>query len=127
MKSNLFRVWDKKRNKYVTKCFTGGFDEAEIKITLEGKLTWECEYGGGIVDGVLEQWTGLLDKNKKKIYEGDIIKGRTPNHQNLTVDYVTFEDGSFIWASSGYIVNDFSDLEIIGNIHENLELINENN
>lgn len=69
-----FRVWDKKRNKFVKEAFTGGFDSAEIKMTLNGKLTWECEYGDGVVDGIIQQFTGLVDKNNREIYEGDIVE-----------------------------------------------------
>ena len=64
------------------------------------------------------QFTGLLDKNGKEIYEGDITERGE----------IVFYGGQFrgqyfgaeFWEDSLDLIND---LEIIGNIHENKELI----
>ncbi len=85
------------------------------------------------LDGVaFEQFTGLLDKNGKEIYEGDIVKFE---------DVSGYKDGcaSVIWHedSCGYYLENDDDniydtlydftpsyqMEIIGNIHENPELL----
>jgi len=66
------------------------------------------------------QYTGLKDKNKNEIYEGDVVKS---NGDFSGVKYVRFIDGFFVATSdSNYSLNQFSDLEIIGNIYENKEL-----
>ena len=74
-------------------------------------------------DFVIQQFTGLTDKNDKEIYEGDICNTRDG-------DLLTCYDyNSFIYMvlfseeHSG--VNGYSqkELEVIGNIYENPELL----
>lgn len=64
-----------------------------------------------------EQFTGLHDKNGKEIYEGDILSdGET----------VFFDGGGFTpFAIPGWEITTKADcIEVIGNIHENPELLN---
>ena len=72
----------------------------------------------------LMQYTGLLDKNKKKIYEGDI--GTDINDEKYEV---RFADGCFEIIHDGNVIEPLSevatDMEIIGNIYENPTLLNE--
>lgn len=90
------------------------------------------------------QFTGLTDKNGKEIYEGDVIKGKKTymgNYgQHRTKDFsgtVEFEPASFrVKLANQTIINRFGGscyvffastdecLEVIGNIHENPELLN---
>lgn len=66
------------------------------------------------------QFTGLLDKNGKEIYEGDLLSymGNEPQE-------VIFHKGTFCHKVSDGLYHIFgeSDWEIIGNIYENKELL----
>jgi uncharacterized phage protein (TIGR01671 family) len=64
------------------------------------------------------QLTGLTDKNGNQIFEGDILefrRGRT--------HIVKFEDGAFIFTDTAIPVRYADKFEVIGNIHDNPELL----
>lgn len=70
----------------------------------------------------LMQYTGLHDKNGKEIYEGDIVK-----YENMT-GKIMFFNGSFIMSNFEEteewelgVINE--ELEIMGNIYDNPELL----
>ena len=114
MKTNKFRSWNA-----VDECSyyfqNGNYFDKKNKEIDKRCFDWRNA----------EQFTGLFDKNVKEIYEGDILLDpryeehfRVEYRPNLA-GYVGFGDDV---ACGCYDIN-IDGIEIIGNIHENPELI----
>ena len=107
---------------------------------------FDCDYydADRVNPETVGQFTGLFDRNGKKIFEGDIIHAHYANAPKADfVEQVVFCDGRFcslfstidgsgkMWSalpfSAPHIKNDKSIhmewCEVIGNIHDNPELI----
>lgn len=79
----------------------------------------------------VSQFTGLTDENGKKIFEGDIVEIDVHDHLgwNVIKGKVIFLEGAWLVTDSGSFAiplwSEINEIEVIGNIHENPELLKE--
>jgi len=124
-----FRVWHKRQ---------------KIMFYNIGNLTFRDDIWDGVVQDSLKNWeglclddensilmqsTGLKDKNGKEIFEGDIVRGISTDKSKHIFRIVWDE---IMWAGNTkddiVVLDDFGfdrkyNIEVIGNIHENPELL----
>lgn len=138
MRKIKFRVWDKKEKAFIKSdnqylqfvghdnYFTFYPEEDKYpkdKNNLKEKL-------------IIQQFTSLKDKNGREIYEGDILKqylGPEKINSSLLWEVQYFEERASFGVTSGNCFEIFEDvlfndecsceIEIIGNIFENPELL----
>ena len=103
-------------------CFT---DKHVFENTLDGVGTSPTN-PANLEDCILVQCTGLKDANGRLVYEGDIIASRFQG-QLFTANIKYFRAGWVAefphWKPSLYQMCNEAKFEVIGNIHENPELL----
>ena len=120
MREIKFRAWDKKQKRMLY----------PVDIFNEPGLVWEDTTEGilelnRIIDSFgmreeleLMQFTELLDKKGKEIYEGDIVKWWD------TKAHVEFRNGKFTASiHDDFTVTNWKACEVIGNSFENGDLL----
>ena len=120
MRELKFRAWCKSEKKMIYNI------QNEFEERIELGMDCFSDYLKND-DFIVEQYTGLKDKNGKMIYEGDIVKmpdwAVEPKYKKvsfvkLSCGFEPFVNGCFECVSP-----DSEEVEVIGNIHENPELL----
>ena len=142
MREIEFRVWDSRKKSY--------FNKKDIAIDNLGNIfvfegcddndadLWHVRILSDPDNEryIIEDNTGLTDKNDKAVYEGDIIVQKPLSKNSIGwTGKVIFKEGAFMAEvyERGKIVmylflsefNAEKTCEVIGNIHENPELVEE--
>ena len=140
MKEIKFRVWDKETNKMYfqlneSPCF--GLFEGDRAASIEDVFFYEKQRFE------LMQYAGLKDKNGKEIYDGDVVKNSRCGSNRLmhvkwtdAIEEVSISGCEWTRQNPGFVFENISkgmtyvfiankDLEVIGNIYENPELLEE--
>ena len=119
MREIKFRVWDKWNKQY--------FENINnIFITGNGEVGIVDKYGHNLIEEyqerfITEQYTGMTDADGVVIIEGDILKDFD---ENVIVGFVEYNE-AYGEYSCGYdsLYEATRDCAVIGNIHENQELL----
>ena len=125
-----FRAWDKyskdPKNHKMVYPNNGDF------ISWHAPSNWKsCYY--------VMQYTGLKDKNRNEIYEGDILldtltkcllivrfgHNRNGGYNGWFAEYINIDRNGFSAINGDYGSDINSQIEVIGNIYENPELLNQ--
>lgn len=67
------------------------------------------------------QFTGVIDKNGKKVFDGDVIKAIASNPAGEDIEatvIVSLDDYELMWD-----IEHSHEIEVIGNIHDNPEML----
>ena len=144
-----FRIWDKTKEAFLKQ------EPTLIKLDNERVIAGRTSkfyantadiadmFIGNDNDLEIELWSGFYDSKGAKIYEGDIVKYRsntkplvavferstfyivdTSIEKDLQVDCGTRLQGIYE-NTNGYTNNKLECLEVLGNIHEDAELLKE--
>jgi hypothetical protein len=125
MREIKFRAWDKRHKEMCpVVSLTWWNDYATLTAALGPPIKTS---NLDPADFELMQYTGLKDKNGKEIYEGDIL---LRERRNFPVEFYQGKcgpcvgDNIMVWRLAAFH-NSWNgpEVEVIGNIHENPELI----
>ncbi|EAI9944921.1 hypothetical protein C5534_05840 [Campylobacter upsaliensis] len=147
-----FRIWDKTKEAFLKQEPT--LIKLDNERVIAGRISRFYANTADIADMFIgngndleiELWTGFYDSKGVKIYEGDMVKYRTQMQplvavferstfyivdtsieKDLQVDCAMHLQSLYENRDKGYTNNKLECLEVLGNIHENADLLKEQN
>ena len=137
MRTIKFRVWDIKYKDWMKDDCIGIDATGQILTYRQGGMIGSCWIQDENKDFIIQQFIGLLDKNNKEIYEGDLVnvtlramgavavsKDESPD---IRLGYIFYEENTCAFRvqlkANQYCIFGGGDLEVIGNVFENQELL----
>lgn len=134
MRDIKFRIWDGAKNEWLASSSKDalpyyGFALVGEVMTVQSLPYWSLDEGN-----IVEQFTGLKDINGAEIFEGDIIFQKPLSKNSIGwVGKIIFKQGAFMAevyergkAVMWLFLSEFrpeKTCEVVGNIHENPELL----
>lgn len=123
MRKHKFRAWDKWDEKML-------YDVQDTYDYMRNEVMEEC-FGDVLKSEryIVMECTGYEDKNKKEIYEGDVLKDKgVVEYGKHTIGccgccYTSHDVIGFYFSNYNPDEYTFENLEVIGNIYENPELL----
>lgn len=123
-----FRVWMKSL-KWMCDVTNISFDSKFVDICQQGDTERYTEMSVEFDEITLMQSTGLVDKNGKEIFEGDIVKMSKDVYSEPTYyEVVRHRGGAYRLESKQHgceLWLRHTDCEVVGNVYENRELLEE--
>lgn len=137
-RSIKFRVWDNKSLRFLSEneftLFKNGCLNLKSKTITNPSENTLDQYYFSENRFTIQQFTGLLDKNGREIYEGDIVQyNRRSSYDGINFE-VKWSEDNWGWVlvskNKDYLINEqtpegyrYEFIEIVGNIFENPDLL----
>ena len=105
--------------------------DLSLRNTVGAPLIYnDCDHDDAVDTATIGQCTGLRDKNGTLVWEGDIFQGKVVdsfegdvNEGHVIRGQVSYYQAACSFAFASYMPFDLSGLEVIGNVHDNPELM----
>ena len=97
----------------------GYFFKSWDKVFLLWGMTGDCPNMEEVKPETVGQYTGLTDKNGKKIFEGDIVE--SPNGTQGFIEWQNAECAFLVNIGDDWQTMDDCPYEVVGNIYDNKE------
>ena len=122
------------------RAYSRGWVEGHLIVFPKSKITKIMVWNSAdldfdaieVISKTVGQFTGLNDKNGKKVFEGDILSAENGTFSNTGMGHILFYKGMWtsFYGQDGIGRDCFDELhtvcnsrEVIGNIHDNPELL----